>query len=64
MNYRKWRYGEALLWLAFIALATISLDANGPENSVAVAGLFALSAIGVRATRSVETASPGKTDDK
>lgn len=52
MEFRKW-IGEGLLWLAFVAVAVISLDDNGPDNGVAIAGLLALAAIGVRATRPV-----------
>ena len=59
MDFRKWLIGEGLLWLAFVVVAVLSLD-HGPENSVAIAGLFALAAIGVRATRPL--AGPSKCD--
>ena len=56
MDLRKWPIGEAVLWLAFAAVAVMSLD-RGPENGVAIAGLLALAAIGVRATRPVVAAA-------
>lgn len=64
VNFRKWRFGEGLLWLGFVALAVIAFEDRGVDNAVALTGLFALAAIGVRATRSVEVASPSDADDK
>jgi hypothetical protein len=43
--------GEPLLWLGFLGGIVACVGPNPPENAVAVTGLFALAAIGVRATR-------------
>jgi hypothetical protein len=59
VDFRKWKIGEGLLWLGFLGVAAVSLDHGGPENGVAIAGLFALAAIGVRATRSGVPSSEG-----
>lgn len=53
---RRVRYGEAVLWLLF-ALALLASADSSPDPSY-MAGLFALVAIGVRATR-----SPRSSDD-
>jgi hypothetical protein len=61
VDFRKWLIGEGLLWLGFVGLAVLSLD-HGPENGVAITGLFALAAIGVRATRPLAIAKPSTAD--
>jgi hypothetical protein len=45
---KRFRYGEALLWLGFVLSAATSVDGKG---DVILAGIFVLAAIGVRATR-------------
>ena len=46
---RKLRLGEALLWIGFAFF--VFAAANGKDDTVTLAGIFALAAIGVRATR-------------
>lgn len=60
MNLHNLRYGEALLWLGFAFFVASSLDER-MDNAPMLAGLFALAAIGVRATR---PEAGGVTDDK
>lgn len=46
---KKLRIGEGLLWIGFaVSVAAATEDA---DNAVTLAGIFALAAIGVRATR-------------
>lgn len=46
------RYGEAALWVGFVALGLRGVtDGSYGESAVTLAGLCALAAIGVRATR-------------
>lgn len=49
---KKVRWGEAFLWFGFVA--SIAYLVDGSENAVTMAGVFAIAAIGVRATRPVE----------
>ena len=60
MNLRNLRYGEGLLWLGFAFCVLFSLDGE-MENAPMLAGLFALAAIGVRATT---PEARGEPDDK
>lgn len=46
---RKLRFGEALLWIGFAVCIAYVVDRN--EQAVTLSGIFALAAIGVRATR-------------
>lgn len=46
---RRLRLGEALLWIGFAACVVFATD--GKDETVTLAGIFALAAIGVRATR-------------
>jgi hypothetical protein len=49
---RGFHWGEAALWLAFaVAVLAATQDGSGREAAVTLAGIFALAAIGVRATR-------------
>lgn len=57
---RTFRWGEAFLWIMFL-LTGLSGVSGTNSDAVLLAGLFALSAIGVRATRVVPVAVP---DDK
>lgn len=54
---KRFVWGEASLWTLFLLFA-FSGASDRSEILVTVAGLFALSAIGVRATR-----QPGRRDD-
>lgn len=63
MAFRISAIGEALLWLGFSVLTVACLD-RGPENGIAIAGLLALAAIGVRATRPTEIDPTSKANDK
>lgn len=42
---------EPLLWTGFLLLSFLSLGDDAPATAPTVAGLFALAAIGCRATR-------------
>lgn len=42
---------EPLLWIGFLFFAIFSLENDAPDTAPTVAGLFALAAIGFRATR-------------
>lgn len=42
---------EPLLWTGFLLLSILSLGDDAPDAAPTVAGLFALAAIGFRATR-------------
>lgn len=46
---RKLRLGETLLWIGFAVCVAYATD--GKDGAVTLAGIFALAAIGVRATR-------------
>lgn len=49
---RAFHWGEASLWFAFaVAVLAAAGSTSGRETSVTLAGVFALAAIGVRATR-------------
>jgi len=50
---RQFHWGEATLWLAFMLLAVAAVSGTGSdrETFVTLAGVLALAAIGVRATR-------------
>jgi hypothetical protein len=60
MKLSKLRWGEAVLWLLFIWFAIeaagVELTYNGSEDPVTMAGICAVSAIAVRATREPENA--------
>jgi len=60
-NWLK-RSGEAFLWIAFLAAIVISMLDKAPTNSTTVAGLLALAAIGVRATRIEQPADTRQSD--
>ena len=42
---------EPALWAGFLYLSFVSLQDSAPNDAPTIAGLFALAAIGVRATR-------------
>jgi hypothetical protein len=45
-------WGEIALWIGFVGACAIGLGGeSNADNATTVAGLFALAAIGVRATR-------------
>lgn len=46
---KRIRFGEALLWLGAAFFVASAMD--GRDEAVALAGLFVLAVIGVRATR-------------
>lgn len=47
---KRFPYGEASLWISF-ALCIVAGLSDGNDHAITAAGLFALAAIGVRATR-------------
>lgn len=47
---------EPALWIGFVVFSLLSLEPDAPDNAPTVAGLFALAAIGLRATRSPKNA--------
>lgn len=47
---RTFPYGEACLWIGFVLCIIAGLE-DGGDSTLTAAGLFALAAIGVRATR-------------
>ena len=50
MKHLNW--GEIALWVGFVGFCVIGLDGQrNADNATTIAGLFALAAIGVRATR-------------
>ncbi len=57
---RTFRWGEAFLWAMFLLMGLGGASGTN-SDAVLLAGLFALSAIGVRATRVIPAAAP---DDK
>lgn len=53
-------YGEAALWLGFIWFVASAMDSyRSNEDAATMAAVFALAAIGVRATRPVRSVSNG-----
>lgn len=53
-------YGEAALWLGFIWFVASALDSyRSSGDAVTMAAVFALAAIGVRATRPVRSVANG-----
>lgn len=57
---RQVKFGEAFLWLGFVFFAVSTLDGNMDEAAM-MAGLCALAAIGVRATRPINV-GPARED--
>jgi hypothetical protein len=45
-------YGEAVLWLGFLFCAVVAMGDRYDLDTITLAAVFALAAIGVRATRS------------
>lgn len=53
-------FGEAALWLGFLWFAASAMDSyRSSEDAVMMAAVFALAAIGVRATRPVRNLTNG-----
>ncbi len=50
-SIKRFSYGEAALWLGFVWLALIAMDNRYDADTITLAAVFALAAIGVRATR-------------
>ena len=48
---RAIRYGEGTLWVLFLFFALTAMDSGGSDVKATLAGISALAAIGVRATR-------------
>lgn len=52
------RLGEPLLWLGFVAGMIAAFDHSSSIDGPTIAGIFALAAIGVRATRPDRVQAP------
>lgn len=48
---KRFPYGEAVLWLLFLAFALASASEYSDGDAATMAGVCALAAVGVRATR-------------
>ncbi|WP_406852985.1 hypothetical protein WEU32_04185 [Brevundimonas sp. BH3] len=49
--FKTFPYGEAALWLGFIWVVVLAMDDSFDPDTIMLAAVFALAAIGVRATR-------------